>query len=109
MYVLCVSLMIYANCLPLYIPKVYSYFSWFSDYCCYTVFIYLLFQSSPSSNSDTSQPSSSKKSNKGHYIGLLKIWASMQKTICGHDTNIPKDKWENDIHNMNLGNFLLSF
>lgn len=64
--------------------------------------------SSPSSNSETSQPSSSKKSNKGHYIGLLKIWASMQKTICGHDTNIPKDKWENDIHNMNLDDLGMS-
>ncbi|GAB1604923.1 ATP-binding cassette sub-family A member 2-like, partial [Argonauta hians] len=50
----------------------------------------------------------SKVNNKDRYIGFLKIWTSMQKTICGHDTNIPKEKWEDDIRNMNLGDLGMS-
>lgn len=60
------------------------------------------------SSSTESSTSSSKKNSKKHYLGLLKIWASMQKTICGHDTNIPKEKLENDIHNMNFDDLGMS-
>ncbi|CAI9718098.1 ATP-binding cassette sub-family A member 2-like isoform X2 [Octopus vulgaris] len=64
----------------------------------------------PGSATSNSAPSNtdSKTNNKDRYIGLLKIWTSMQKTICGHDTNIPKDKWEDDIRNMNLDDLGMS-